>query len=295
MPMTNPKWVEAGGIATRYFEAGQGENLILFHGGSVGAPNLCECAIDWELNFDNLARRFHVYAPDKLGQGHTGLPLCDADYTMSAVVRHAHDFLVALDIRDAHVVGHSRGGFVVCRLTLDYPDRIRSCIIVDSNTLAPGLPPSQFVLANPPTPRLSRASQRWVLERYSLDPSHITDSLLDAVCEAASLPAIRESFEKMEAGGLRRRQFLPELARERADAFARLRDDGLRRPTLVVWGRNDPTAALAQGEALFDLIASRQAQAIMTVINHAGHFCFREQSQQFEAAVSGFIECVDGW
>jgi pimeloyl-ACP methyl ester carboxylesterase len=193
------------------------------------------------------------------------------------------------------VVGHSRGGFVVCRLALDHPDRIRSCIIVDSNTLAPGLPPSQFVLANPPAPRLSRDSQRWVLERYSLDPSHITDSLLDAVCEAASLPSIRESLDKMEACGLRRRQFLPALARERTDTFARLRDNGLQRPALVVWGRNDPTAGLAQGEALFDLIASRQPQAMMTVINNAGHFCFREQARPFESTISGFIECVDGW
>jgi hypothetical protein len=50
-----------------------------------------------------------------------------------------------------------------------------------------------------------------------------------------------------------------------------------------------------QGEALFDLIASRQSRGMMTVINHACHFCFREQARQFEAAISGFIECAGGW
>ena len=44
-----------------------------------------------------------------------------------------------------------------------------------SNTLAPGISKNETVMANPPLPRLSRESQRWVLQRYSFGYEHITE------------------------------------------------------------------------------------------------------------------------
>ena len=91
-------------------------------------------AIVWNRNFDALAERFHVVAFDKLGQGHTDNPPND-DYTMNAVVQHANGFIRALGLSDVHLAGHSRGGYLVCRLTLEQPELVASCTIVDSNTL----------------------------------------------------------------------------------------------------------------------------------------------------------------
>jgi pimeloyl-ACP methyl ester carboxylesterase len=284
------KFVDVGGIRTRYLEAGEGEPLVLFHGGNMGSGNMAECAEDWELNLSGLARRFRVVAIDKLGQGYTDNPLTDADYTMAATVRHARDFLMEMGIARANIAGHSRGGYLVARLTLDYPDLIKSCIIVDTNTLAPGVPASQQVLANPPVPRLSRESQRWIIQHYSFSPTHITESWLDQICDVAALPKSVEAVEKMRNQRLSAHQFMPNLNMDKGDVFARLRDDGMRRPTLVMWGKNDPTAILAQGQIIFDLVASRQAEAQMCVLNRAGHFCFREQPTAFNAAVQGFVD-----
>ena len=79
-----------------------------------------------------------MFAIDKLGQGYTGNPKSDDDYTMAAVVEHAYLTLRTLGIGGAHLIGHSRGGYLTCRLTVDHPELVRSCIIVDSNTCAPG-------------------------------------------------------------------------------------------------------------------------------------------------------------
>ena len=217
-------------------------------------------------------------------------PRTDADYTMAATVRHACDFLIALGLERANIAGHSRGGYLVARLTLDYPDLIKSCIIVDTNTLAPGVAASQWVLANPPVPRLSRESQRWIIQHYSFSPTHITDSWLDRICEVAALPKSIEAVIKMRDERLSAHQFMPFLNRDKGDVFARLRDQGVNRPTLVMWGKNDPTAILAQGQVIFDLVASRQADARMCVLNQAGHFCFREQPAAFNAAITGFVD-----
>lgn len=284
------KFIDVGGVRTRYLEAGEGEPLVLFHGGNMGSGNMAECAEDWELNLPGLARRFRVIAVDKLGQGYTDNPRTDADYTMAATVRHACDFLIALGLERANIAGHSRGGYLVARLTLDYPDLIKSCIIVDTNTLAPGVAASQWVLANPPVPRLSRESQRWIIQHYSFSPTHITDSWLDRICEVAALPKSIEAVIKMRDERLSAHQFMPFLNRDKGDVFARLRDQGVNRPTLVMWGKNDPTAILAQGQVIFDLVASRQADARMCVLNQAGHFCFREQPAAFNAAITGFVD-----
>ena len=85
-----------------------------------------------------LAERYRVIAMHKLGQGYTGNPKSNADYTMAATVKHAAGLLQALRLNNVHVIGHSRGGYVVARLTLDHPELVRSCTIIDSGTLAPG-------------------------------------------------------------------------------------------------------------------------------------------------------------
>ncbi len=162
--MTGERFIDVNGTRTRYFEKGSGEVLVLFHGSHFGTTDACDSAIDWELNFDSLARWYRVIAVDKLGQGHTDNPKSDDDYTMAAVVRHAYEFLMKMRLENVHLVGHSRGGYLVGRLTLEHPELIRSCIIVDSGTLSPGPSKTEFIMANAPKPRLTRDSQRWVIE-----------------------------------------------------------------------------------------------------------------------------------
>lgn len=290
MQKVDEKYVEVDGIRTRYFEKGRGETLVLFHGGNFGSHDAADCALDWNLNFDTLSQWFHVFAVDKIGQGFTHNPLNDGDYTMAAVVKHALGFLHALGLNRVHIVGHSRGAYLVARMTLEQPDLMKSCILVDSNTLAPGVGRNDIVMANPPQPRLSRESQRWVLERYSFGHDHITEEWLDAVTQVAQQPKYREAVHKMEEAGLKTTLFLPQLARQKEETLGWLRDRGLNKPTLVVWGYNDPTAPLDMGLRLFDLITAREPKSQMHIINQAGHFSYREHPAEFNEVLRGFIQ-----
>ena len=292
MPMTNPKWVDVDGINTRYFEAGEGETVVLFYGGNFGSKDGSNCAIAWELNFDGLAANHHVVAPDKLGQGHTDNPK-DDDYTMNAVVHHAAAFIESLDLANVHLVGHSRGGYLVTRLTLEFPELVRSCTIVDSGTLGPGVGLNEIVHAQPPYEPLTRECQRWTYEKYSYLPDHITDSWLDAVVEVGKLPKTWEAIEKMENGGLKGRLFYPELARQKAETLRWIQDRGMKRPTQVVWGYNDPTAPLRQGIPLYEMIAAKERQAYFHIVNESGHFPFREHPERFNEIVHGFIQSLN--
>ncbi len=289
MNSTDEKFVDVNGIRTRYFEKGSGENLVLIHGGVFGSNDAADCGLDWGLNFDALARWFHVYALDKLGQGLTDNPPSDDDYTMAATVRHAIGFIEVLKLGGVHVVGHSRGAYVAARMTLERPDLVRSCIPVDTNTLAPGMGRNHIVFADAPEPRLTRESQRWVIERYSYSGAHITEDWLDSMTEIAQLPKYQETVDRMVTRGLRKSLFLTKHSLQKEETLGWIRDRGLQRPTLLVWGYNDPTATLAQGLRLFELLTMRERRSQMHIINRAGHFSYREHPREFNEVLRGFI------
>ena len=290
--MIDEKFIDVNGIRTRYFEKGAGPIVVLFHGGHFGSHDAADCAEDWNLNFDGLAQWFHVYAVDKIGQGYTDNPKRDEDYTMATVVQHAYGFLKALGLRHVHPVGHSRGAYLVARLTLEHPELFDSCILVDTNTLAPGISKNETVMANPPKPRLSRESQRWVLQKYSYGFEHISEEWLDVMMKIAALPKYREAVKKMEEVGLRTTCFLPHLARQKDETLGLIRDRGFGRPTLLAWSYNDPTATIDQGHALFDLIARATPDARMYIFNRAGHFSYREHPVEFNDMLRGFIQRI---
>lgn len=281
--------VDIDGIRTRYFDKGTGETVLLVHGGSFGSGYCCECALDWDLNFDGLAERFRVIAVDKLGQGSTESPRSDDDYTMDAVVRHVHRVMETLDLEDVHLVGHSRGGYLTCRLTLEYPDRVKSCTIIDSNTCAPGQGRNHIVFADAPRPHLTRDSQRWVMERYSYSPECISENWLDEAVEVGARPDYLAAVGRMGEGGLNAKIFLPSVGRGKAEMFDWLMARGMQRPTLLTWGRNDPTATLDQGFALYELLAHRERRTEMHIFNQAGHFSYREHPEAFNRLIGDFI------
>src|SRR5688572_30378156 len=80
-------FVDVGGYRTRTYEDGVGDPLVLIHGGRFGNTYSLDA---WSLNLPGLAGNFHVYAPDKLGSGHTDNPKTDDDYTFEAIFQHIY-------------------------------------------------------------------------------------------------------------------------------------------------------------------------------------------------------------
>lgn len=290
MDFSKAKFIEVDGIRTRYFDAGEGETIVLFHGGNFGSPHGADCAADWNLNFDGLSGQCRVIAVDKIGQGYTDNPRTDGEYSMESVVRHALRFLEVLDLGDCHIVGHSRGAYLTCRMTLEDPSRIKSNIMVDTATLGPGQGRNHIVFADTPQPFLSRESQRWVMERYSYNPKCVTEDWLDELMRVAALPKYQESVEKMEQQGLEQRVFLPSHGRQKAETFDWLMERGTGRPNLLIWGLNDPTATVDQGFVLFDIVSHKEPRTEMHVFNESGHFTYREHPEAFNRLVLDYAK-----
>jgi 2-hydroxy-6-oxonona-2,4-dienedioate hydrolase len=287
------KWIEAGGVQTRYFDAGEGEPVLMMHGGRIGDESAPGNAEEFEYNFSAIIEAgYRAISVDKLGQGYTGNPLRDEDYALRGQVAHMAQFMRALDAGPFHLIGHSRGAYIACRVVLEFPDLVSSCVLVDTNSAAPGTGRNEIVFACNPYPPGSRQASEWVLKNYSFRGDHVTPEWLDQVAKILAQEKYQAGVRKMKSEGVTETVFNPMLSEDREDTFVRLATEGLLRPTLLIWAFNDPTARLNLGYNLFDLVSRHTPRCQMHIINEAGHFSFREQPAIFNRVIKEFLQGV---
>ncbi|MBI2361624.1 MAG: alpha/beta hydrolase [Deltaproteobacteria bacterium] len=286
--MRDPKFIDVDGIKTRYFEAGKGEPLVFIHGGHFGSYYN---AYHWNLNFDDLSSHFHVYALDKIGQGHTDNPKSDAGYTMTNTIEHVCQFVRVAGIQRAVLMGHSRGALPAARIACDHPELVKAVVLVDTNTLAADHPstPTNFYakLDENPPPAPNEEFVRREPEANSYSKAHITRDFVEQMLSIARLPKIQEARTRMEH--LLQRQFVPDAKKKKYETLDMIRDGRLKAPTLVLWGLNDPSAPVILGHQLFQHVAYAVPRAQFHVFNRAGHYVFREHARELDRVIVDFV------
>ncbi|MBB1633443.1 alpha/beta fold hydrolase [Cupriavidus sp. UME77] len=281
-----PTWIDVDRIQTRYFAKGNGQPMLLITGGHFGNPTATSVVQTWDRNFDVLSTAFHVIAVEKLGQGHTENPLHD-DFTMQAVVGHLIAFLDKLGLKNVHLVGQSAGALPVVAIAKARPDLVSTCTLINSSTLSPGVGMTDVNLAGCPFPPYTRESQRWVMERSAFSSASVTQEYVEAGFEVLNLAKYKAGVRIMQ-GGVKDSLFLPRLAQMKRELLQWLSAGGLTRPTQVIWGANDRTAAVSRGLELFRMIAAHERRSYLSVINEAGHHPFREHPEHFNDLLMRF-------
>ena len=122
------KWIDVNGFTIHYLEGGVGDPLVMLHGGASGAED------EWTLNLEPLARHYRIVAPDMIGYGKSDKP--NIVYTTTLFNRFFVDFISALGLESASLMGHSLGGGIALAFTLNYPQKVNKLILVDSAGLA---------------------------------------------------------------------------------------------------------------------------------------------------------------
>ena len=114
-------YVELPSVRTWYDERGEGEPLVLLHGGVVDARF-------FDQNIGPLAERFHVFALDLRGHGHTAD--VDGPFSYESFAQDTIEFLEAVVHGPAHLVGHSVGAGVALFVALRRPDLVRRLVLI---------------------------------------------------------------------------------------------------------------------------------------------------------------------
>jgi pimeloyl-ACP methyl ester carboxylesterase len=289
------KFIDVNGVRTRYYDAGEGEPLVLMHGSSWrGTAN----ANTWTAVMPELSQHYRVIAPDGVGAGMTDNPLKDEDYNMQGMVKHLLEFIEVMDLGPIHLMGQSTGGAIVFLAAVERPEIIKTLIIVNSQPAAPRVGPTGRDEALAPCREIDEWIPQWkcVHSALSYDDSHLNEELFAAGAYMESQPKVQVTHEKREAGAGKPHFFSREGTEWIHSVHERVRNEGmLQMPVLLYWSRNDPNSALGspgakEVSAFFDVIAEKNPRVRLLMTNKAGHFHYRENPQEFNWNVINFIE-----
>src|SRR3954453_11979258 len=284
------KFVDVNGSRTRYYDVGSGEVVLLIHGARPAGRSR---ANTWTPILSDLGKRFRVLAPDRLGHGMTENP--KGEYTPTAEMEHLHAFLKLMNVNSFHVVGQSTGAYHAARITLEHPELVKTLVLADSATLSPPMGNVQErraaiglgTGAGPQSAGSPREQARTALLALSKNREHVTEEFLTAAEYMASQPAGQKTDAAMLTDAAKRYEAIIGKGAEEMREW--IKEGKLQTPTLLYWGKNDPSAILPLGLALFDMIAENNKRARMLIVNDAGHFHYREHPQEFARNVINFI------
>ena len=115
--------VELSQVRTWYDERGDGEPLVVLHGGAVDSRF-------FDQNKKQLAARFHVLTPDLRGHGRT--PDVEGPFTYEALAQDTIEFIETVVGGPAHLAGHSIGAGVALHVALRRPDLVLHLVLISA-------------------------------------------------------------------------------------------------------------------------------------------------------------------
>jgi pimeloyl-ACP methyl ester carboxylesterase len=271
--------VHAGGVDTFYLEAGAGPPVVLLHG--LGATNASMLPTMAELSRDH-----RVLAPDLPGFGDSGKPV--EAYHPAFYAHWLEDFLDAVGVERAVLVGNSMGGRISIEMGLRRPERVGALVL-----FAPSLAFKRFREATSLV-RLAAAEigamplvvprpiVMTVLRMMFARPERLRDAWYEAAADefarVFATPRGRMAF--LSAA----RQIYLEDAHGEAGFWDRL--PALTPPALFLWGDADQ---------LVPWRFSRHVEAVLpqarsVVIDDCGHVPQFEHRERTHALVRDFLD-----
>jgi pimeloyl-ACP methyl ester carboxylesterase len=202
-------------------------------------------------------------------------------YTVGDLAADVVGVLDAYQLANAHLVGMSMGGGLAQLVALDFPDRVRSLVLITTSPAAPGerdLPGGE--------PRLGRFLSTARVD-WADDTSHV-DYLVEYW---RVLWGEHRAFDEARVRGIAQRDIdrarnpaaaqnhglVPYDSREREPLHS------ITAPTLVIHGTDDPMFPVAHGEAL----ATEIPNARLLALEGAGHGI---DPADWEAITSAIVE-----
>lgn len=257
-----PKEVLVFGQKIQYVEAGSGPTVILLHG--LGGSSQA-----WQFNIGPLAEKYHVVVPDQIGFGKSDKPL--VNYRIRTYVDFLDQFCKQLKIERATLVGNSMGGWIAAMFTASFPDRVDKLVLEDAAGYAP---PKDFDTRvfwglNPTT----REGMKVLVAKVFYNKAFQTDAFIDQSIAARLAAGDGYTINSITESIIRGEDFLDEVVKT------------IKRPTLIIWGRQDGLVPLAEGERFNKDIAGSK----MIVIDQCGHVPNLEKPGEFNAAVLKFL------
>ncbi|HEV2121509.1 MAG TPA: alpha/beta hydrolase [Chloroflexota bacterium] len=235
--------VLVNGSPVHYLVAGSGEAVVLIHG-------LSGSTLWWRPTLPALLPGYRVFLVDLPGFGR--MRRMARQFALSNAAHWLADWMQAVGLREANVVGHSMGGYIALQLAAIAPHAVSRLILVTPA----GMPKSRTILGY--TLPLIRALPHMAPRFF---PVLVADAL-----RAGPLTVLR-------------------AARDLTAQDVRAAASEVRAPTLIVCGRHDTLVPPSAGTVLRQLLPN----ARYLLIDGAGHVPMYERPSAFNEALLAFL------
>jgi pimeloyl-ACP methyl ester carboxylesterase len=253
------KSIKVNGLDVRYYSAGQGEPVVVIHGGAGDATT-------WWKNIAELSQNYSVFAPDLPGFG--GSQPLSGNYYIHELSEFIGKFAAKIGLESFNLVGHSLGGGIALDYTLKSPNRVKKLVLISSLCLGREI---GFWLRLISIPGLIHSlgtmimgilkGVKWVVKH--LNPVEFVIPFT---------PAILHVGENLTA-----------FNRQSLVLENRLSEVNV--PTLLVWGARDPIVPVRQAYAAARVIPDCQVK----IFKNRGHNVHRDELKQFSSILAGFL------
>jgi pimeloyl-ACP methyl ester carboxylesterase len=264
---------DANGIKTNYLEAGDGPPVLLIHGSGPGVTSYA----NWRLVIPELAKDFHVIAPDMAGFGFSERPE-GIEYGLRTWADQVTGLMETLGLERASMIGNSFGGAIALRVAAEHPELVDKLVLMGSM----GVP-------FPLTEGLDRVwgyepsfeNMRRVLDVFAYSRELVNDELAEVRYRGSIQPGFQESFAAMfpadESGS--RQRWVEAMSTPEEQLRA------LPHRTLILHGREDKVIPVQNSYVLEGLID----RADLAVFSHCGHWSMIERTADFNRLVRDFL------
>jgi 4,5:9,10-diseco-3-hydroxy-5,9,17-trioxoandrosta-1(10),2-diene-4-oate hydrolase len=276
MMLYKDQYIKVGDISTRYWSVGEkGKTIILIHGFGTSVEI-------WQHNISVLSKDYKVVAFDIPGFGRSD-KIQHPDF-FTFIPRFVSDFMDALNIGKASLMGISLGGAISLKFAVQYPNKIDKLILVDSGGLGTDLPFSMCVVSLPIVGELlTRPSRKMTYEFLKplvFDPKILNEEIIDFYYELSSLPGAQKS--------------LLCILRSFCNIFGPYKDMihqiksslyQISAPTLIIWGKYDASFPLSHAYYAKEKIPNSK----LHIIDQSGHLPNFEKPEEFNQIVLNFL------
>ena len=254
------KRIKVGGLDIHYLSGGEGDPLVVIHGGSEGA-------IAWAENMAELSGSYTVYVPDLPGFG-SSQPI-EGDYYIPELVEFVDNFSHSLGLKSFHLMGHSLGGGVALSYALRFPHKIKKLVLISSLCLGREIALWVRFLSNSEICRGIGGAVMAILRGVKW----VVGKLFATVVFVMPLSKFSMSLGTK----------ITTITEQTTVLIHRLSE--IMVPTLVIWGAKDPIVPARQAYAAAELIPDCQVK----VFEDCGHSVYRERIQEFSHLLKGFL------
>lgn len=264
--------VQIDGYRVAYDEQGEGSPVVLIHG--IPTSNLL-----WRKVMPELAKTHHVFAPDMLNYGKSDKP-ADANVSIEAQSRLIVKLMDKLRVKSADIVAHDIGGGVAQLMAVNYPERVRKLVLIDTVCFDSWPIPEFFPLQKAGAEEnMSLEAFLKMMREFMPQGVHSKEAMTDEVIDLYLEPWSSEAGKKALFCNFRRLN--PEYTQAIAGELKHLANE-----TLIMWAENDVFQKPAYANKLQETIPN----ANLIWIKDAGHWLMEEKPEEISRHLITFLD-----